>query len=63
MLETIANEALLLVSGGEFAGYRDAHEWRQATFGDVKQTWDPSRNGGFAGYATRNDWSRATFGR
>ncbi len=63
MLETIPSEALRLVAGGEFAGYRDVHEWRQATFGDVKQTWDPTRKDGFGGYATQQDWSRATFGR
>ena len=47
---------------GRFREYRNVHEWRQATFGDVRRTWDPTRKDGFAGYASKRDWRRATFG-
>lgn len=45
-----------------FCGYDNVHEWREATFGDVRNTWNPSRKGGFAGYANVDDWRKATFG-
>ena len=60
---TIDAASLRQVAGGEgFGDYRDVHEWRKATFGDVTETWDPSRDGGFGGYATKEDWSKANFG-
>ncbi len=45
-----------------FGGYDSPQEWREATFGDVRKTWNPVRQGGFAGYANVSDWERATFG-
>lgn len=59
---TIDAALLREVAGAEFAGYRDVHEWREATFGDVQKTWDPTRSDGFGGYATKHDWSKANFG-
>jgi hypothetical protein len=45
-----------------FAGYDSVHEWREATFGDVRETWNPTREGGFGGYASKSDWHKATLG-
>jgi hypothetical protein len=45
-----------------FGGYRSVQEWREATFGDIRKTWDPSRKGGFGGYKDVHDWRKATFG-